>query len=76
MEPTVDELKDTIYLLGIEEQLDHEISQAVLDKLDELGIVNLEVDLAPQLTQYGEAIFAAIEAGEDVPDLEPKPGDR
>jgi hypothetical protein len=69
MTPTVEQLAGAIYTIGDEEPLETEIPQAVLDKLAELGMVNLEVDSAPSLTEHGERSYVAMEAGADLPEF-------
>jgi Mn-dependent DtxR family transcriptional regulator len=70
MTPTVEQLADAIYRISDEEPLETEIPQDVLDKLAELGMVNLEVDSAPTLTEHGERTYVAIEAGDDIPEFD------
>jgi hypothetical protein len=69
MTPTVEQLANAVYVIGDEEPLEREIPQEVLDKLAELGMVNLEVDSAPTLTEYGQRTYTAMEAGDDVPEF-------
>ena len=46
------------------------VPQDVLDKLAELGMVHLEVDSAPSLTEHGERTYIAMEAGDDIPEFD------
>jgi hypothetical protein len=70
MSPTIEQLAGALYTIGNEEPLETEIPQDVLDKLAELGMVNLEVDSAPSLTEHGERTYIAIEAGDDIPEFD------
>jgi hypothetical protein len=70
MTPTVEQLAAALYTIGDEEPLETEIPQDVLDKLAELGMVHLEVDSAPSLTEHGERTYIAMEAGDDIPEFD------
>jgi hypothetical protein len=65
-----DQLAEAIYRIGNEERLETEIPQAVLDKLAELGMVHLEVDSPPTLTEHGQRTSAAMETGDPVPEFD------
>jgi adenosine deaminase len=69
MKPTYQELSYAIFQLATEEQQTDDIPQYVLDRLAELGMVHLEVDSSPQLTEQGKNAFTAMEAGDTVPEF-------
>jgi hypothetical protein len=69
MQPTVEQLAVAVCVIGNEEPLETEIPQDLFDKLAELGMVHLEVESAPILTQHGERTYTAMEAGDDVPEF-------
>jgi hypothetical protein len=70
MQPTIEQLAGALYTIGNEEPLQTEIQQDVLDKLAELGMVHLEVDSPPTLTEHGERTYIAMEAGDDIPEFD------
>jgi hypothetical protein len=70
MKPTSEELADVILTLGEEEELTGDVRQEVLDKLVEMGMIHVEMDSPPVLTEHGQKTYSKMIDGSDVPELE------
>ena len=70
MQPTTDELAETLLHLGDVQTLWDSVSPKSLARLAELGMVRRAANRPPQLTTLGEIVFARVKAGEPIPNLE------
>jgi hypothetical protein len=68
--PTSEDFYGALYQIGMEET-DKPIDKAILDRLAEWKIVEIQPDGKPTLTKYGDHCFTGMESGDwETPEFE------